>query len=372
MPYLRNIEIESLAELDELLARTTKLRGVAVQSLDVSSRRDELNGASVAASIFLGCTFAPGQASELSARGALVFPKLPHLPFNPYRPTPYTADELFDGDDYTSSFDARVYAWTRRLPNVPSLAQTLATDLHDHSITNALGDWLAARPTSRNVGVMGGHAMRRADADYAAGARLAANLTESGFTLLTGGGPGAMEAANLGARFAGRPDDLDEALTMLAGSPDFASDVDGWLRAAQHVLREFSPGGETVGIPTWFYGHEPPNAFASVQAKYFSNAQREDILLHLCGAGLVYLPGAAGTVQEIFQAATGNYYAAGGEHVPPMVLVGRDYWTDVLPAWPLLSALAQGRPMGSHLYLVDEISDALDVLNLPVGSRPRR
>jgi len=31
-------------------------------------------------------------------------------------------------------------------------------------------------------------------------------------------------------------------------------------------------------IPTWFYGHEPPDVFASAIAKYFSNALREDVV----------------------------------------------------------------------------------------------
>ena len=65
----------------------------------------------------------------------------------------------------------------------------------------------------------------------------------------------------------------------------------------------------SVGVPTWFYGHEPPNVFAGAIAKFFSNALREDGLLARCTDGVVYLPGAAGTVQEVFQAVTGHYYA---------------------------------------------------------------
>ena len=45
--------------------------------------------------------------------------------------------------------------------------------------------------------------------------------------------------------------------------------------------------------PTWFYGHEPPNVFADHVAKYFRNAIREDVLLQVCDAGIVFLPGAA-------------------------------------------------------------------------------
>ena len=68
--------------------------------------------------------------------------------------------------------------------------------------------------------------------------------------------------------------------------------------------------GRSLSIPTWFYGHEPTNVFATDIAKYFSNALREDTLLNRCRGGVVYLPGQAGTVQEIFQAVTENFYAA--------------------------------------------------------------
>jgi predicted Rossmann-fold nucleotide-binding protein len=112
-----------------------------------------------------------------------------------------------------------------------------------------------------------------------------------------------------------------------------------------------------VGIPTWFYGHEPPNVFATAIAKYFRNATREAILLQICEAGIVFLPGAGGTVQEIFQDACENYYAS-PESVAPMVLVGSTYWTETLPAWPLLQSLARGRPMEDHIHLVDTVDDA--------------
>ena len=44
-------------------------------------------------------------------------------------------------------------------------------------------------------------------------------------------------------------------------------------------------------------------------AKYFRNSTREAILLEICDAGIVFLPGAGGTVQEVFQDACENYYA---------------------------------------------------------------
>ena len=116
----------------------------------------------------------------------------------------------------------------------------------------------------------------------------------------------------------------------------------------------------SIGIPTWFYGHEPPNAFACLQAKYFSNAVREDALLSRATHGLVYLPGAAGTVQELFQAVTPGYYGADGG--VPLVLVGREQWTRTIPVWPALQALGAKSPLGDSLHLVDTIDEAQAIL----------
>ncbi|QHY98469.1 hypothetical protein SSPS47_25500 [Streptomyces sp. S4.7] len=116
-----------------------------------------------------------------------------------------------------------------------------------------------------------------------------------------------------------------------------------------------------MGIPTWFYGHEPPNAFAGHIAKYFANATREDGLLARCNAGVIFLPGAAGTVQEVFDNATPDYYESRGEPTP-MVLVDRAHWTERLPAWPLLMSPARERSMESRIALVDSVAEAPEAL----------
>ena len=187
----------------------------------------------------------------------------------------------------------------------------------------------------------------------------------SSFTVATGGGPGAMEAANLGAWLSGRPaTDLDRAVDVLSGVPDFAPDVAAWARAGMAVREMFPQGRDSLGVPTWFYGHEPPNVFADHIAKYFANAVREDVLLRVCRAGLVFLPGAAGTVQEVFQSACESYYA-GPADVAPLVLVGRRHWAEELPVWPLLSRMAEGRRMASRVHLVDDLSEVLPLLGAP-------
>ena len=76
----------------------------------------------------------------------------------------------------------------------------------------------------------------------------------------------------------------------------------------------------------------------------------------------MFLPGAAGTVQEIFQASTENYYAVSADLVAPMVLVGVEYWTRILPAWPLVRRLGEGRAAGQALHLVDNAAEAVRIL----------
>lgn len=359
------VEIDDLAMLDERLAARRSLARCTIQSLELTERVEQLADVDVRSALFLGCTMPTSLENRLRHRGALVFPQLPDLPFNPYRPGLYTADELYrglaDGGDYAQCPDAQVYAWHRAQGAQPDINATLAMALHDHAISDGLDELCSDADELLTVGIMGGHAAQRGSNTYRAAAALSAGLTRAGMLVMTGGGPGAMEAANLGGWLAHQGDALGEAIDLLAQVPTF-DDISEWARVALEVRRRWPDGARSVGIPTWFYGHEPPNGFASSIGKYFSNAIREDTLLQRCRGGIVYLPGAAGTVQEVFQAATGNYYAPEGTPVAPMVLVGIEHWTKTLPVWPLLQALGRGREMGEHLHLVDHVEDAVDLL----------
>ena len=74
------------------------------------------------------------------------------------------------------------------------------------------------------------------------------------------------------------------------------------------------------------------------------------------------LEGAAGTVQEIFQAVTPLFYAAADAPLAPLVLVGQEYWTDTVPVWSALRALAQGRDMATVVHLVDTSDEATAIV----------
>ncbi|WP_232677778.1 LOG family protein [Nocardioides sp. R-C-SC26] len=360
------VQIESEAELARRLAlRPTSLDGWRIRGVDLAGHIEALDVCRLDGATFIGCTAPDDAAVGLRARGALVVPEQRDLPLDPDRAALYTAAELYDtvidGGSYAASLDARGYAWTQRLEE-RDVARIAA--LHDHAIDAALRAWVDAQAMPV-VGVMGGHALARGTVEYADAVTLG-RLLGGGHVVATGGGPGAMEASNLGARLAHLSDDVtDYALERLAQASSFRPSVDAWVLPALQIAAEaaqLSPvPAHTLGVPTWHYGHEPPNAFATAIAKYVGNAVREAVLLEICGAGIVVLPGAAGTVQEIFQDACENYYADESS-VAPMVLVGRKHWTETLPAWPLLQSLARGRAMEAHVHLVDDVHQAAELI----------
>ncbi|WP_392542568.1 LOG family protein [Oryzobacter telluris] len=369
-------EIESLPDLDRVLRDGRPLRGLRLQDLDLTGHEVELMArADVEGMVVLGGRMTDELATHLRASGALVFPTDPHAPVNPYRASLYQPHELYEGlaaGGYEATPDALAYHWSRDGALQHDAFVTLLRAVHDDSISDALGEVLG---DARVVGVMGGHTMSRGTPAYAAAARLGHTLAERGLVVLTGGGPGAMEAANLGA-FSPTERALDDALERIARVPGFRPSIDAWAGVALELHDELlrTPVADarvrSVGIPTWFYGHEPPNVFCNGIAKYFSNAVREDGLLARCTAGLVVLEGAAGTVQEVFQAATRLYYAAPEAALPVVVLVGRTHWTDTIPVWPALQALGRGRAMAGSLHLVDTVEEAAALVtsNVSEGS----
>jgi uncharacterized protein (TIGR00730 family) len=122
---------------------------------------------------------------------------------------------------------------------------------------------------------------------YELGRRVGRQLGEAGFTIMTGGGPGLMEAANRGARDAG-------ALSV----------------------------GCTIELP-----HEQasnPYCDLAVDFRYFFVRK---VMLVKYSSAFVFMPGGFGTVDEVFETATliqtrkiRNF---------PVVGMGRDYWSSM-------------------------------------------
>ena len=264
----------------------------------------------------------------------------------------YTADELYDAPAYADSLDERAHAWALQ---PPSPRDSLAQALHDHAVDEALTAWLAGRSL---VGVMGGHALVRGEAAYADAARLGALLgrTPHRRDRWRPGRDGGRQPRRT-ARRTGPTTVLVEALDRLAAVPSYRPSVDAWVATARS-RRPHLGDAPSLGIPTWFYGHEPSNVFATAIAKYFRNALREAILLQVCDAGIVFLPGRRrhragglpGRLRELLRRRR--------RPSPRWCSSARSYWTSTVPVWPLLQALARGRPMERHVHLVDTVDDA--------------
>jgi predicted Rossmann-fold nucleotide-binding protein len=257
--------------------------------------------------------------------------------------------------------------FTARGGPLPDVREALAQRLHDAGIDSALSTMTAALDRRQIVGVMGGHAVPRGAPPYRLAASLAYQLTHAGRLVATGGGPGVMEAANLGSYLSGHgEDDLAGAINRLAAEPDFL-DHEPYTAAAlaerdRHPSSHEHDGG--LAIPTWLYGHEPANLFAGAIAKYFSNAIREDTLLRVARGGAVFAPGWAGTVQEVFQAATKAFYRTDGDS-GPLVFLDRAYWTETVPVASLLGPLLAAAPAGDLrrlIFITDEVLEAVAVL----------
>lgn len=143
---------------------------------------------------------------------------------------------------------------------------------------------------------------------------------------------------------------------MLAKAPTYVPQ-DAWLDAAFEVMEKYPVTSrsrcDSLGVPTWLYGHEPPTCFALHIAKYFANSVREEGLLAIARNGVVFSPGSAGTIQEIFQDATQNHYKTFG-HASPMIFFGKVYWTHTKPIYPLIAQLSEGKEYHELLHITDD------------------
>ncbi len=293
----------------------------------------------------------------------------------PYDPTPerlYCAADLYEGFDNTgfeSTVDQAIYDRAQKAGHpLPGPIEELAQRLHDHGMSLAVNEFCTGKTL---VGVMGGHSLRRGSSGYIQAVELGRRVAQTGSCIVTGGGPGAMEAANFGA-LTSKMDtsDVDLLVEYLAKSPSFYEDVNAFISTGLEVLSEVAEPCENLSIPTWFYGHEPSNPFATHIVKYFSNSIREDGLLAIAKGGIVFLAGGPGTMQEVFQDAAQNAYKTFGEPSPMVFLDPPDrkqYWetTGALGVLDKVFTTADGtkRPGWDLVSSVSNITDALDRLS---------
>ena len=360
------LEFETVEKLSAYLQTSDDLCGAVFQGLDLRSLTDELRDAKLVHAVFLGCEIAVELMPRLLADCSVWFPNVPDTPFIKYRGLLYTPEELQgnyrvgDESSYQETADGMIYShFCKAGPNPDDVAEALTRRLHDMSITDAMQEFIVGK---RIVAIMGGHSMPRNDPMYLEVAKIGRTLTQLGYLVTTGGGPGAMEAGHLGAWFATRSEkELADAVSILAKAPLYQP-LGKWLDAAFEVIETYPVNDreacQSLGIPTWLYGHEPPAPFALTIAKYFANSVREEGLLRIAKGGVIFTPGSAGTIQEIFQDACQNHYNTFGV-ISPMVFMGREYWTETKPVFPLLQQLADGAEYGKLLSIHDDRSDII-------------
>lgn len=292
---------------------------------------------------------------------------LREVPFNVTPPGLYCAPSLY-GEmmkdcQCKCCYDMEVYQhFLSKGKHTDDEMEMLARALHDFAIGHYLDEFLNGYDPRQVVGVMGGHGVLRTSAEYRQVVELSKELTERDTLMVTGGGPGVMEATHLGAWMAGRPmAEVDEALKILSEAPGFKDE--GWLQTAFEVIRRYPQERyHSLGIPTWLYGHEPSAAFATDIAKYFDNSIRENTILTVAFGGIVFTPGSAGTMQEVFQEAVQNHYLSFG-YASPMVFLGRKFWTEDIPVYPFLEQMMQeGRYKNLQLKLTDSSHEVVEEL----------
>ena len=292
-----------------------------------------------------------------------------NVPFDIYPTSLYTTGTLYEGyvrnkpETYEQCFDQQVYEhFIRKGKRCNESGELMARALHDQAITLAMYDFLSRYDEKCIVGIMGGHGILRTSEEYKQVVFLSKILTELGSLMVSGGGPGAMEAANLGAWMAGfTVEETLDAIEMVSAAPSFRDE--GWLDTAFSVREKyFQSRYESLGIPTWLYGHEPANVFATQIAKYFTNSIREDEILTIAMGGIIYTPGSAGTMQEVFQDAVQNHYLSFG-YSSPMIFMNSEFWTKEIPVYKLFEYLIEkGKYKNLDILLSDSIEEIVNKL----------
>ena len=134
----------------------------------------------------------------------------------------------------------------------------------------------------------------------------------------------------------------------------------GWDEINPLIFHALESVMSVYEIPALLYYF--PSDIATHLAKYIENALREDGILTIAMGGIIYSPGSAGTMQEIFQDAVQNHYLSFG-YASPMVFLGAEYWTDEMPVYPLLKHLAtKGKYRNLLLSLADDECEVVETI----------
>jgi predicted Rossmann-fold nucleotide-binding protein len=296
--------------------------------------------------------------------------------YSPGRDTLYTVDELMAGyrsDAPMQSLDARIAAHVAAAGSPPAdVVEAIAQVVHDQGVDQAMRVYVAASVANgRHIaGVMGGSSAPRDAPSYRLAAETAKALSEVGFLVATGGGLGIMEAGNLGAYFAGRPqEDLEAAIEELKRCPTYPGHEADYIDSARAVAARQPAGAPSLAVATWRFADEPISQFATQIAKLFQNSVREDGLLSIADAGVAYFKGGFGTLREIFQDLALNDDAA-PSHQMAMVFVDTSAYGE--PGSPFYLARACAVNAAQPFDDLITLADSADSVVAAVSAARRR
>ena len=152
------------------------------------------------------------------------------------------------------------------------------------------------------VSVFGSSRSRSEDPQYAAAERLGRRLVEEGFAVITGGGPGIMEAVNKGA---------------------------------------YEAGGPSVGLNIYLPEEQAANAYQNVSLDFRYFFCRKVMFVKYATAWVCF-PGGFGTMDEFFESMT--LIQTEKTERFPVILVGSEFWTP-LAEW------MRRHQLGTHNYI---------------------
>lgn len=165
------------------------------------------------------------------------------------------------------------------------------------------------------VTIFGSARSKPRDANYKATVTIAKLLAKNGLAVITGGGPGIMEAANRGASQA---------------------------------------KGKSVGLNIELPSEQRPNKYANIPVNFHYFFSRKVCLVKY-SMGFVYMPGGFGTLDEFFEVLT----LVQTRRIPqfPLILYGSDHWHGLLQ-W-LRGSVVKGR------YIDREDEELFSVVDTP-------
>jgi uncharacterized protein (TIGR00730 family) len=205
-------------------------------------------------------------------------------------------------------------------------APAILTELSDPERVAAIGEEMGAAfealaDITAGISIFGSARLTETDPVYAAARETGRLLGEAGFTIITGGGPGVMEAANRGAQEA---------------------------------------GARSVGLNIRLPHEQEPNPYQDLSLTFDHFFARKVCFVRYA-IGFVVFPGGYGTMDEMFEAL--NLIITDEVEHFPVILAGDGYWTGLLD-WLRDQVVARGMLRPAELDLLQVWEDPRDIVTV--------